>query len=105
MSWPMEQNVAPTRPMSRWHCRATIAGNAFPQSERLLLETHACRAARLSSRSVSILRELADLLSRERVVLPRYTILPNSVRAALMCERKRLDRCARRADRGRVRPR
>ncbi len=58
--------------------------------ERLLLETHARRAARISSRPVYILRELVDLLRRERVVLPGYTILQNSVRAALVFERKRL---------------
>ncbi len=26
MSWPKGQHVAPTCPMSRWHCRGTIAG-------------------------------------------------------------------------------
>ena len=58
--------------------------------ERLLLEAHARQAARISSRPVYVLRELVDLLRRERVMLPGYTILQNMVRAALAFERKRL---------------
>ncbi|MGB5834633.1 MAG: DUF4158 domain-containing protein [Thiohalocapsa sp.] len=50
-----------------------------------MLETHARRAARISSRPVYILRELVDLLRHERVVLPGYTILQNSVRTAPGC--------------------
>ena len=37
-----------------------------------------------------MLREWVDLLRRERVVLPGYTILQNLVRGALAFERKRL---------------
>jgi hypothetical protein len=58
--------------------------------ERLLLEAHARQAARISSRPVYVLRELVDLLRRERVVLPEYTILQNMVRGALVSERERL---------------
>jgi TnpA family transposase len=58
--------------------------------ERLMLEAHARQAARISSRPVYVLRELVDLLRRERVVLPGYTILQNMVRGALAFERKRL---------------
>jgi len=58
--------------------------------ERLLLEAHARQAARISSRPVYVLRELVDLLRRERVVLPGYTILQNTVRGALVFERERL---------------
>lgn len=58
--------------------------------ELLLLAVHARQAARISSRPVYVLRELVDLLRRERVVLPGYTILQNIVRAALVFERKRL---------------
>jgi hypothetical protein len=58
--------------------------------ERRLLEAHARQAARISSRPVYVLRELVDLLRRERVVLPGYTILQNMVRGALAFERKRL---------------
>ena len=52
--------------------------------ERLLLEARARQVARISSRPVSVLRELVDLLRRERVVLPGYTVLQNIVRAALV---------------------
>ncbi len=38
--------------------------------ERAMLEAHARQAARISSRPVYVLRELVDLLRRERVVLP-----------------------------------
>jgi hypothetical protein len=38
-----------------------------------MLEAHAREAARISSRPVYVLRELVDLLRRERVVLPGYT--------------------------------
>jgi hypothetical protein len=58
--------------------------------ERLLLEAHARQVARISSWPVYILRELVDLLRRERVVLPGHTILQNMVRGALAFERKRL---------------
>jgi hypothetical protein len=62
--------------------------------ERLLLEVHARQAARISSRPVYVLRELVDLLRRERVVLPGYTILQNIVRAALVFERRHLTGCS-----------
>ena len=58
--------------------------------ERVMLEAHARQAARISSRPVYVLRELVELLRRERVVLPGYTILQNMVRAALAFERERL---------------
>jgi len=58
--------------------------------ERIMLEAHARGVARISSRPVYVLRELVDLLRRERVVLPGYTILQNVVRGALAFERKRL---------------
>jgi hypothetical protein len=58
--------------------------------ERVMLEAHAREAARISSRPVYVLRELVDLLRRERVVLPGYTILQNTVRGALAFERERL---------------
>lgn len=58
--------------------------------ERIILEAHAREATRISSRPVYVLRELVDLLRRERVVLPGYTILQNMVRGALAFERKRL---------------
>jgi hypothetical protein len=58
--------------------------------ERLLLEAHARQAARISSRPVYVLRELVELLRRERVVLPGYTILQNMLRGALVFERERL---------------
>ena len=58
--------------------------------ERVMLEAHAREAARISSRPVYVLRELVNLLRRERVVLPGYTILQNLVRGALAFERKRL---------------
>ena len=58
--------------------------------ERIMLEAHARQAARISSRPVYVLRELVDLLRRERVVLPGYTILQELVRGALAFERKRL---------------
>jgi hypothetical protein len=58
--------------------------------ERVMLEAHARQAARISSRPVYVLRELVELLPRERVVLPGYTILQNMVRGALAFERKRL---------------
>jgi hypothetical protein len=45
---------------------------------------------RISSRPVYVLRELVDLLRRERVVLPGYTYLQDLVREALAFERKRL---------------
>jgi hypothetical protein len=56
--------------------------------ERVMLEAHARQAARLSSRPVYVLRELVDLLRRERIVLPGYTILQNMVRGALVFERE-----------------
>ena len=40
-----------------------------------MLETHARQVTRISSRPVYVLRELVDLLRRERVVLPGYTFL------------------------------
>jgi hypothetical protein len=58
--------------------------------ERTMLETHARQAARISSRPIYVLRELVDLLRRERVVLPGYTYLQDLVREALAFERKRL---------------
>jgi hypothetical protein len=58
--------------------------------ERTMLEAHARQAARISSRPVYVLRELVDLLRRERVVLPGYTFLQDVVRGALAVERKRL---------------
>jgi hypothetical protein len=58
--------------------------------ERTMLEAHALQAARISSRRVSVLRQLVDLLRRERVVLPGYTFLQDLVRGALAFERKRL---------------
>jgi len=58
--------------------------------ERAMLEAHAGQAARISSRPVYVLRELVDLLRRERVVLPGYTFLQDLVREALAFERKRL---------------
>jgi TnpA family transposase len=58
--------------------------------ERALLETHAQHAVRISSRPVYVLRELVDLLRRERIVLPGYTYLQDLVREALAFERKRL---------------
>ncbi len=58
--------------------------------ERTLLEAHARHAVRISSRPVYVLRELVDLLRRERVVLPGYTYLQDLVREALAFERKRL---------------
>jgi TnpA family transposase len=58
--------------------------------ERAMLEGHARHAVRISSRPVYVLRELVDLLRRERVVLPGYTYLQDLVREALAFERKRL---------------
>jgi TnpA family transposase len=58
--------------------------------ERAMLQAHARHAVRISSRPVYILRELVDLLCRERVVLPGYTYLQDLVREALAFERKRL---------------
>jgi hypothetical protein len=58
--------------------------------ERAVLEAHARQAARVSSRPVYVLRELVDLLRRERIALPGYTFLQDSVRGALAFERKRL---------------
>lgn len=58
--------------------------------ERAMLEGHARHAVRISSRPVYVLRELVDLLRRERVVLPGYTYLPDLVREAPVFERKRL---------------
>ena len=58
--------------------------------ERTMLEAHARQAVRISSRPVYVLRELVDLLRRERVVLPGYTYLQDLVREALAFERKRL---------------
>ena len=58
--------------------------------ERTMLETHARQVTRISSRPVYVLRELVDLLRRERVVLPGYTFLQDLVREALAFERKRL---------------
>ena len=58
--------------------------------ERALLEAHARHAVRISSRPVYVLRELVDLLRRERIVLPGYTYLQDLVREALAFERKRL---------------
>ena len=58
--------------------------------ERTMLQAHARRAVRISSRPVYVLRELVDLLRRERVVLPGYTYLQDLVREALAFERKRL---------------
>ncbi|MDX2435714.1 MAG: DUF4158 domain-containing protein, partial [Acidobacteriota bacterium] len=58
--------------------------------ERTMLETHARQMTRISSRPVYVLRELVDLLRRERVVLPGYTFLQDLVREALAFERKRL---------------
>ena len=43
--------------------------------ERTMLEAHARVAVRVCSRPVYVLRELVDLLRRERVVLPGYTYL------------------------------
>jgi hypothetical protein len=57
--------------------------------ERAVLEADTRQAARASSRSVYLLRELVDLLRRERVALPGYTFLQDSVRGALALERKR----------------
>jgi TnpA family transposase len=57
--------------------------------ERAVLEADARQAARASSRSVYLLRELVDLLRRDRVALPGYTFLQDSVRGALALERKR----------------
>lgn len=58
--------------------------------ERAMLEAHARRTACISSRPVYVLRELVDLLRRERVVLPGYTFIQDVVRGALAFERKRL---------------
>jgi hypothetical protein len=58
--------------------------------ERAMLEAHAHRAARISSRPVYVLRELVELLRRERALLPGYTNLQDLVRGALAFERKRL---------------
>jgi hypothetical protein len=58
--------------------------------ERTILEAHARQAARISSRPVYVLRELVDLLHRERAVLPGYTFLQDLVHGALAFERKRL---------------
>ncbi len=58
--------------------------------ERTLLQNHARQAVRTSSRPVYVLRELVDLLRRERVVLPGYTFLQDLVRDALAFERRRL---------------
>ena len=44
-------------------------------NERAMLQSHARHAVRVSSRLVYVLRELVDLLRRERVVLPGYTYL------------------------------
>jgi hypothetical protein len=57
--------------------------------ERAVLEAHARQAACISSRPVCVLRELVDLLRRERVGLPGYTFLEDMVREALAFERKR----------------
>jgi hypothetical protein len=56
--------------------------------ERTMVEAHALQAARISSRPVYVLRELVDLLRRERVVLPGYTYFQDVVRGALAFERK-----------------
>ena len=47
--------------------------------ERAMLEDHARHAVRISSRPVYVLRELVDLLRRERVVLPGYTYFQDLV--------------------------
>lgn len=59
-------------------------------NERAMLQSHARHAVRVSSRPVYVLRELVDLLRRERVVLPGYTYLQDLVRDALAFERRRL---------------
>lgn len=59
-------------------------------NERAMLQSHARHAVRVSSRPVYVLRELVDLLRRERVVLPGYTYLQDLVRETLAFERRRL---------------
>ena len=57
---------------------------------RAELERRALRAARISNRPLHVLRDLADHLRRERVVLPGYSYLQDLVRRALAFERNRL---------------
>ena len=54
------------------------------------LETRALRAARISSRPLYVLRDLLSYLQRQRIALPGYSLLQDTVRRALSVERKRL---------------
>ena len=68
------------------HFRYRLCG----QEERLELEQRAMFAARISTRPVFVLRELADFMRLNRIVLPGYTYLQDVVRRALAFERHRL---------------